>query len=135
MKPNYRKELIKYYKEECSDLLLDFYTYEYTNSRRVFLKDKELNSEEGLIIYSSFDKWLTLMMDIYVLSRILYIVQTNKSKTIACYVGSNHAYSYNYFFTKFLNSKPLWMDDKSQPNNEEERKSHRCVRVPSKIQV
>jgi hypothetical protein len=76
---------------------------------------------------------MTLVMDIYVLARMLYLVQTNNSKTISCYVGSYHAYSYNYFFKKYMKLEPIWLQDKSHQKDNKEKEEKRCLQIPNTL--
>jgi hypothetical protein len=71
-------------------------------------------------------------MDVYMLARMLYYIEKNSSKTIACFAGTNHASAYQMFFDKYLNNKIAtltWVCDKSYGLSKSEEKQKRCVTI------
>lgn len=136
LSPNFQTKVIKYHDEITKEILEDYYCYHYTPSRNKILKkllisQKNLKSEDALIIDVCIDKWLSHFMNLYTLTRMLFNIEKGTSKNISSYTGANHAYSINYFFKTYMKKEIeyLW----SYNSETEALQELRCVNIPKTI--
>lgn len=127
-----QRRLLRYYEDESRDIMEDYYMFTYKDSRREFIEtDGDYDLEAGFIIREGIFKWYMLLMDIYMLARMLHYIQLGTQKNVVCFAGTYHAYNYNLFFTKYMSKNEYnhkWKFDGSYIKNEK-----RCVHVPENI--
>jgi hypothetical protein len=124
-----QQAVIKYHNDECKSLLQDSYVYDYAKERKKFIKEQKLGTEAPFVVDIVIKKWLTHLMDIYSIARILYYIEKGTQKNIVSYTGANHAYSFTNFFKNYITSDIEW-----EYNSETEKASElRCVYLPLNI--
>ena len=134
LKPKTQKAVLRYHEDASKDILKDFYCYNYTECRRKVLKKNLFEQgldEDSLVIQTCIDKWLSHLMEIYTLSRMLFNIEQGRSKHITVYTGANHAYVFNHFFSKYMNNvfQHMWLYD----SETEKSSAIRCVQIPVSI--
>lgn len=132
--PKSQKAILQYHNDATSDVLSDYYCYHYAECRKKILKKNNLGNEfneSALIISTCIDKWLSHLMEIYTLSRMLYSIEKKNKKNITLYAGANHVYVLNYFFANYMKDSinHLW----EYNSEKEETKEKRCVLIPDII--
>lgn len=136
LSPRLQKAVIKYHNEASNDILIDYHCYHYVKSRKLFLKElKEkkqfVKGESRLVIDTCISKWLDHLMNIYLISRMLYCIEKGTSKNITLYTGANHTYVVDYFLKNYMNEnlQHKWKYDSERENPKELR----CVYMPKEI--
>lgn len=132
-----QKALISFHKKQCKALLNDQYNSNYNHARSLFIKrqsfDIEDNNESNNLptLSLTINNWLSHLMDMYLLSRLIYYLENSDSKDILVYAGTKHIWNYQKFFettvSKLFDKK--WQQDKSIHIGE----GKRCLTVPKDL--
>lgn len=117
--PSDKKSLLEYHRHRCIEIIHETKEYDDIN------KMKELSNAEHVIMLDTVMSWMTHIMDMYALARMLHYMNNNKSHTIAVYAGDYHTYNYMKFFSKYLKAKIVHYQ-----NTENTSKEKRCVTLP-----
>lgn len=120
----YRKAIMRFHKERCSELLHE--TSDYDNSVANIMKMKRIDAEDALYILHGLLLWFSHLKDMYTLCRVLYYI--DKTGTVVTYDGADHTQTYKRFFTNYLEDTKLI----HQHNMSKKKKALRCVSLPYK---
>lgn len=93
-----------------------------------FLK-RDIVAYTPLVINTCIDQWLSHVMEMYIIARMLYNIEKGESKNITVYTGANHIYAINYFLKNYIAAQHTWKYD----SEKEKSKEVRCVLIPQDI--
>lgn len=135
--PEMQKALLKFHNIQCKELLEDQYNSYYKHARKLFLKHESFDIEDSDIsnnlpvLYLTIRGWTSHLMDMYLLSRLMYYLERNDSKNLVVYTGTKHTWNYQYFLEKLVskNFKKKWQQDKAYYMG----KNKRCMDIPKEI--
>jgi hypothetical protein len=136
LSPSSQYAIKRFHKHASKDIIEDYYNHEYKKVRRQLLLQDTYDDIDIIVLIVSIQKWLSHIMDLYVISRMLYIIESRKTQTIVCYAGSNHAFMYQLFFEKFMRknmTKLRWECNKAYGLTQKQEKQKRCVTIPLEI--
>jgi polyhydroxyalkanoate synthesis regulator phasin len=134
LSPKLQKAVLNYHKEKCNDILQDYNCFHYVLNRKRMIKmldSKVINAktEAPLVINTCIDQWLSHVMEMYIIARMLYNIEKGESKNITVYTGANHIYAINYFLKNYIAAQHTWKYD----SEKEKSKEVRCVLIPQDI--
>lgn len=114
-----RKILLKFHKDRCKEIIMK--TKDYNEYIKHKDKNKNATDQNGSVFYTLL-LWMTHIMDMYTLSRILYYMYTEKkSHTVVVYAGADHTFAYTRFFLNYKKAKFVHYN---------KNESKRCVTLP-----
>lgn len=117
--------LLRFYKDKCKEILSNYTQIiskpEFTNLHPLW--------KIIIIIMDGVFPILSLLMDIYLLARLLYYIKHKDTEQIITYTGCSHTENYVTFFTKYIKeSKLLYYEDNYHVRN---KRIKRCVTIPN----
>lgn len=110
----HQQKLLQFHKDRCRELIKKYEQIDKSNFILVIL--------DGILPI------LTHLMDMYLLSRVLYYIKKKDSKNIVTYTGKTHTEHYITFFTKYMKDyiEMLYHED-----NANSKRVKRCVSLPT----
>jgi hypothetical protein len=135
--PEMQKALLKFHNRQCKELLEDQYNSHYKHARKLFLKHESFDIEDSdisnnlQVLYSTIRGWTSHLMDMYLLSRLIYYLEKSDSKNLLVYTGTKHTWNYQYFLEKLVskNFQKEWQQDKAYYKG----KDKRCIDISKEI--
>ena len=107
-----QQQLLRYHKDMCKEII-----YEYNKTNKAYFD----------IIIDGILPFLTHLMDMYLLGRMLYYIKDKETQNIVTYTGQTHAKHYVRFLTKYMKGT----EEMYKENNENTKRIKRCVTLPS----
>lgn len=131
LSPALQRKLIKYHNDRCKILMTDLLISKYDTFCKLILKTPSLVGRYSHMFDVMILKWMSHVMDIYLIARVLYYIEKGASKTVTVYTGSNHTSSVEHFLSNYLqkDTQELWTYDSLQKKT----KDKRCVYIPKEI--
>lgn len=128
----------RFHNDMCRDIMEDYHNFEYKRVRSKFMHAEHYDIDDIIVLPVSINKWTTHLMDVYMIARMLYYLEKGGSRTIACFAGSLHAFTYKMFFEKYMSKRviqPRWECNKAFGLTAEQKKQHRCVTIPRELAI
>jgi hypothetical protein len=131
LSPKLQRKLMTYHNDKCKIITTDMLVSKYDTLCKLVLKTPSLVSRYSHMFDMIILKWMSHVMDIYLIARLLYYIEKGDSKTIAVYVGSAHTTSVEHFLSNYLqnDAQQVWKYDSAQKKT----KDKRCVYIPKEI--
>lgn len=124
-----RRCLLSYHRSKCRVISKD--ETMLTNARiKMMKKLSYCDSYDKLYVHETLLAYMTHLMDIYTIARMMYYIRTSDSKSIVSYAGATHSGAYMQFFQKY------WAKEATVIHQHVESvhaKSKRCVSIPKEI--
>ncbi len=109
-----QRQLLRYHKDMLSQIISEY-----------DLTDKQVPS----IIFDGILPMLTHLMDMYLLSRMLFYLNNKETMNAITYTGAMHTEHYSIFFNKYMPKVELLYYE----NNSDSKRAKRCVTLPKSI--
>lgn len=132
LSPSSQYAVKRFHRYVSKEIIDDYYSVEYKRVRHQLLLQETYDDIEVVVFTTIIQKWLSHIMDLYMITRMLYIIECGQTQTIVCYTGSNHAFTYQLFLEKFMKKNMTelrWECNKVY----EQQKQRGCVTIPLEI--
>ena len=113
-----RDALLKFHKDRCKEIVITTKVYNDINDNSKYSTD-----EKEFIIFDTILLWMSHIMDMYTLARMLHYMNNNyESHSVVVYAGAHHTENYSTFFSRYLHATAI--EYQSYDNK-------RCVTLPA----
>lgn len=131
--PKMQHALIKFHNKQCRMIMQDQYNSHYETQRKNFLNAQSFDIENIQPLFMTINNWLFHLMDMYLLARMMFYIETYKTTNIVLFTGTNHTINYENFLESCKEFTKEWKCNKAWNLTQHEKPLHRCIQIPKQI--